>query len=84
MTELNWLNLSGLLHHCLYNSENPQCPFTDFRNQDYFQQYQTLDQLSDSTGQQLLKACNSCRHQCKTVKVKVQPIDTSRHFRFIE
>lgn len=84
MTEFNWLKLSGLMHHCIYNNENPQCPFGDFRKLDYFQQYQTLNQLSDSTGQQLLKACSSCRHQCKAVKIKVQAIDTSRHFRFIE
>ncbi len=83
MTELNWLKLSGLLHRCLYNSENPQCPFLDYRNLDYFQQYQTLNQLSDTSGQQMLKACGSCRNQCKEMKVRVVPIDNSRHFRIV-
>ncbi len=57
------------MHQCIYNSENPQCPFLEYRTQDYFQQYQTLNKLSDSAGQQMLKACGLCRHQCKTIKV---------------
>ncbi len=84
MTEFNWLKLSGLMHHCIYNSENPQCPFTDIRKLDYFQVYQTLDKISDIAGQQLLKSCNSCRHQCKTVEVKVIPIENNRNFRLME
>ncbi len=83
MTELNWLKLSGLMHHCIYNNENPQCPFSDYRKLDYFQQYQTLDKLSDSTGKQMLIDCGSCRHQCKAVKIKVEPINNARHFRII-
>ncbi len=81
MTELNWLKLSGLMHRCIYNNENPQCPFMDFRNQDYFQLSQTINSLSASTGQKMLIDCGSCRHQCKKVVAKVIPINNSRNFR---
>ncbi len=81
MTELNWLKLSGLMRNCIYNSENPQCPFTNYRQQDYFQQSQTLDQLSDKHGEQMLIACGSCRQHCKLVQNKVVAINNSRNFR---
>ncbi len=84
MTEINWLKLSGLMHHCIYNSENPQCPFKEYRTQDFFQQYQTLNQLSDTAGHQMLKACGLCRHQCKAQKIKVVPIVNARHFRLVD
>lgn len=81
MTELNWLKLSGLMHKCIYNNENPSCPFIDYRNQDYFEISQAIDSLSASDGQKMLSACGSCRHQCKAVKAKVIPIVNARHFR---
>jgi|GEM_PF-3467570 len=83
MNESNWLKLSGLMRRCLYNSENPQCPFTDYRQQDYFQQSQILDQLSDQIGEQMLVACGSCRNNCKIVQNKVVAINNSRNFRVI-
>ncbi len=81
MTELSWLKLSGLLHRCIYNNENPSCPFLNYRNQDYFQQYKILNDLSPVSAQQMLTTCNSCQHHCKPIKIKVVPIDNRYHFR---
>ena len=83
MNELNWLKLSGLMRRCLYNSENPQCPFADFRNQDYFQQVESLTGISDNYAQQLLVSCNSCRNKCKMAKSKVMAINNPRNFRIV-
>ncbi len=78
MTEINWLKLSVLMHQCIYNSENQQCPFIEYRTLDHFQQYQTLNKLSDSDGLQILKACGLCRHQCKTIKARVVILSEGR------
>ena len=83
MTESNWLKLSGLMRKCIYNNENPQCPFISYRKQDYFQQSLLLDKLSSNAGQKMLLACNSCQHQCKPIKIRVVPIDNRRHFRIV-
>lgn len=83
MKESNWLKLSGLMRRCLYNSENPECPFTDYRKEDYFQQSQILDKLSEQHCEQLLVDCGSCRHTCKLVQSKVVAINNSRNFKIV-
>ncbi len=84
MTELKWLKLSGLMHRCVYNRENPACPFGEFRKQDSYQQLQSLNKIGDSLGDQLLAACNSCRFKCKPVKNTDLVINNSKHFRIVE
>lgn len=83
MNESNWLKLSGLLHRCIYNNENPQCPFIDYREQDYVQLSNVIDNLSAASGKKMLSACGSCRHKCKAVQAKVIPINNATHFRVI-
>lgn len=83
MTELNWLKLSGLMHRCIYNNENPQCPFIDFRNQDYFQLSQIIHKLSTSEGQKMLSDCGTCRTNCKAIEAKVIPINNTRNFKIV-
>jgi hypothetical protein len=83
MTELKWLKLSGLMHQCVYNRENLQCPFIDYRNMDNIQQYQALNNIGPSQGDQLLSKCASCRIQNKEIKNTDLVIKNTRHFRIV-
>lgn len=81
MTETKWLKLSGLMHSCVYNRENPACPFLDYRKQDDYEQLELLTKIGDSLGNQLLAQCNSCRMRCKPIENKDLVISNTRHFR---
>lgn len=83
MTEINWLKLSGLMHQCMYNLENTNCPFNDFRELDNIQQYQSLNKIGDSQATQLLTACSSCRMQCKPIVNTDLVISNPRQFRVV-
>ncbi len=83
MNELSWLKLSGLMHHCYYNKENPNCPFIRYRGQDYLQHLNTLNDLSDNQAQELLFACKSCRETCKLVQSRVIAINNPFNFRVL-
>lgn len=83
MTELKWLKLSGLMQQCVYNRENPKCPFLDYRKMDRIQQYQSLNKISDSDADNLLGACSSCRIQHKEVKNKDLVIRNAEHFKVV-
>ncbi len=83
MTELKWLKLSGLMRRCVYNKENPACPFTDFRKQDSYEQLESLGKIGDSLGNQLLGMCNSCRFQCKPIVNNDLEIANTRHFKVV-
>lgn len=63
MTELKWLNFSGLMRSCLYNCTQRECPFNKFRKMDFIQQIQSLDKISESKGNQLLADCRRFRLQ---------------------
>jgi len=83
MTEINWLKLSGLMHGCMYNLENINCPFNDFRELDNIQQYQSLNKIGDSLATQLLTACSSCRKQCKPIVNNDLVISNQMQFRVV-
>jgi hypothetical protein len=63
MTELKWLNLSGLMRQCIYNCECADCPFKEFRQMDFIQQFQSLNKISETKGDQLLADCRRFRLQ---------------------
>ena len=83
MTELKWLKISGLMQQCVYNRENTNCPFNDYRKMDHIEQYQSLEKIGNSVGQQLLSDCNSCRMQCKQKVNKDLVINNRSHFRIV-
>ena len=83
MTEINWLKLSGLFHECLYNSENPQCPFNDYRKMDQIQQMQIISTISERKGLEMINLCNSCKHNCTLIPAKVFEIQNSNNFRIV-
>ncbi len=83
MTELNWLKFSGLMHHCMYDRENPDCPFNNFRKQDNIQQFQSLTKIGNSLGMQMLSACNICKKQNKPIQNQDLVINNAKHFRIV-
>ena len=57
MTELKWLNLSGLMRQCIYNCECADCPFHEFRQMDFIQQFQIVDTIEELKGAEILDKC---------------------------
>ncbi len=83
MTEINWLKISGMFRSCLYNKENPECPFNEYRKMDQIQQMQTISTISEKTGVQLLSKCNACKSSCTAIPAKVFEIENSNNFKVV-
>lgn len=83
MTEINWLKLSGLMHQCVYNRININCPFNDFRKLDNIQQYKSLGKIDETLAIQMLASCNSCRIQSKPIVNKDLVISNPMQFRIV-
>lgn len=83
MTEINWLKLSGLMHQCMYNLENTDCPFNNFREMDNIQQYQALNNIGDKVATKMLSDCNSCRMSCKPILSNDLVITNPKQFRIV-
>jgi|GEM_PF-6242169 len=61
MTEIKWLNFSGLMRRCIYDCQHEACPFNEFRKMDQIQQFLSLEQMSEKQGEQLLSHCEQFR-----------------------
>lgn len=63
MTELKWINFSGLMRQCLYNCDHQVCPFNEYRQMDHIQQFQSLLVISETKSEDMLNRCDYVRSQ---------------------